>query len=112
MMIYMLCICLFCLGLYGILIKKNVIKIIIGLLIMEYSLNLLLVMIGFVKNASEPIVERGALIQYMVDPLPQAAVLLLMIVNFGVTAVAAAIAIRIYEKYGTFDITKVRRLKG
>jgi len=24
----------------------------------------------------------------------------------------AALAMRVYEKYGTFDITKIRRLKG
>jgi multicomponent Na+:H+ antiporter subunit C len=48
----------------------------------------------------------------MVDPLPQALVLTSIVIGLAVTALLVAIAIRIYEKYGTFDITKIRRLKG
>jgi multicomponent Na+:H+ antiporter subunit C len=48
----------------------------------------------------------------MVDPLPQAMVLTTILIDLAITAVAVGLAVRIYEKYGTFDITKIRRLKG
>ncbi len=48
----------------------------------------------------------------MVDPLPQALVLTAIVIGLAVTALIAALAMRVYEKYGTFDITKIRRLKG
>jgi multicomponent Na+:H+ antiporter subunit C len=47
-----------------------------------------------------------------VDPLPQALVVTSIVIGLGVTTLAIAIAIRLYEKYGTYDITEIRRLKG
>lgn len=48
----------------------------------------------------------------MVDPLPQAMVLTTIVISLALTIVVVSLALRIYEKYGTFDITKIRRLKG
>ena len=48
----------------------------------------------------------------MVDPLVQALVLTAIVIGLATTALLAGVAIRIYEKYGTFDITKIRNLKG
>jgi multisubunit Na+/H+ antiporter MnhC subunit len=39
-------------------------------------------------------------------------VLTAIVIGLATTALLVAIAIRIYEKYHTFDITEVRRLKG
>ena len=38
---------LICLGLYTILIKRNLIKIVMGMCLMDYGVNLLIVSIGF-----------------------------------------------------------------
>jgi multicomponent Na+:H+ antiporter subunit C len=48
----------------------------------------------------------------MVDPLPQALVLTSIVIELGVTALLAALAIRLFQKYRTYDITKIRRLSG
>jgi multicomponent Na+:H+ antiporter subunit C len=48
----------------------------------------------------------------MVDPLPQALVLTAIVIGLATTALVVGIAIRIYEKYKTFDITKIKELKG
>ncbi|MBU1090888.1 MAG: NADH-quinone oxidoreductase subunit K, partial [Candidatus Omnitrophica bacterium] len=45
-------------------------------------------------------------------PLPHALVLTNIVIGLAVTALIVAIAIRLYEKYGTFDITKIRKLRG
>ena len=107
-----MCLVLFCIGLYGVLRKRNIVKIIIGLGIMEYSMNLFFVLLGYRFHGRAPIEARDQNILNMVDPLPQALVLTSIVIGLGVTALVISIAIRIYEKYGTFDITKIKRLRG
>jgi multicomponent Na+:H+ antiporter subunit C len=109
---YILCLILFLIGLYAVLVKKNLIKIIIGLGIIDYSLNLFLVLIGYKKQSIFPILSKDTQIQPMVDPLPQALVLTAIVIGLAVTMLMVAIAIRLYEKYETFDITQIRKLKG
>ena len=112
MSLYFLCFILFCVGLYCVLRKRNIIKIIIGLGIIEYAVNLFLVLIGYRIHGRAPILAADQEILNMVDPIPQAIVLTTIVIGLAVIAVAVSLAIRIYEKYGTFDITKIRRLKG
>lgn len=112
MILYLLCLILFCIGLYGVLRKRNLIKIIIGLGIIEYSMNLFFVLLGYRMHGRAPIAASDQTITKMVDPIPQALVLTSIVIGLGITALVISIAIRIYEKYGTFDITKIKRLKG
>lgn len=112
MITYILCLVLFCIGLYGVLRKRNIIKIIVSIGIMEYAVNLLFVLIGYRLNGRAPIYSPDQPITYMVDPLPQALVLTSIVIGLATTALLVGLAIRIYEKYGTFDITKIRELKG
>jgi multicomponent Na+:H+ antiporter subunit C len=111
-MIYFLCLALFAIGLYGVLRKRNLIKIIVGLVIMEYAVHLLLILIGYKTGGRAPILTQGREIANIVDPLPQALVLTAIVISLAVTALVVSLAIRIYDRYGTFDITKIRRLKG
>jgi len=112
MTLYFLCLVLFCIGLYGVLRKRNLVKIIIGLGIIEYAMNLFFVLLGYRFHGRAPIVAQDQSILNMVDPLPQALVLTSIVIGLGTTALLISIAVRIYEKYGTFDITKIKRLKG
>jgi multisubunit Na+/H+ antiporter MnhC subunit len=59
-----------------------------------------------------PILSSEVEIVNMVDPLPQALVLTSIVIGLATTTMLVAIAMRIYEKYGTFDITKIKELKG
>jgi len=112
MIIYLMCLILFCVGVYCILVKKNLIKIIIGIGIVEYAVNLFFILVGYRLRGRAPILAKEQVIQNMVDPLPQALVLTAIVIGLAITALIVAIAMRLYEKYGTFDITKIRRLKG
>ncbi len=122
-MLYALCFLLFMIGLYCVLVKKNMVKIVIGILIMEYAVNLFLIMLGFRTGGRAPIVAEADLtgmggevsnlfVSSSVDPLPQALVLTAIVISLGSLALMISICIRTYEKYGTFDITSIRRLKG
>ena len=56
---YILCFVLFCIGLYGVLRKRNIIKIIIALGIIEYAVNLFFVLIGYRANGRAPILAKN-----------------------------------------------------
>jgi len=81
---YALCFLVFMLGLYCAVVKKNMVKIVIGILIMEYAVNLFLIMLGYRQAGRAPIVGREdlagvggrvaeAFVSSSVDPLPAGA---------------------------------------
>jgi len=107
-----LCLVLFLVGLYCVLRKRNIIKIIVGIGIIEYAANLFFVLIGYRKEGRAPIFSADQTIQNIVDPLPQAVILTSIVIGLAVMLMLVAMAIRIYDRYGTFDITKINRLKG
>ena len=122
-MLYSLCFLLFMLGLYCAVVKKNMVKIVIGIMVMEYAVNLFLIMLGYRFEGVAPVIGRGelqeqinsvtaAFVNTSVDPLPQALVLTAIVISLGSLALMIAICIRTYERYGTFDITEIRRLRG
>lgn len=121
-MAYAWCFLLFMIGLYCAVVKKNMVKIVIGIIIMEYAVNIFLIMLGYRFGGVAPIVGRAdlgpldkvgsAFVNNCVDPLPQALVLTSIVISLGSLALMIAVCIRTYERYGTFDITEIRRLRG
>ena len=116
MIIYLLTTFLFVLGLYCLVAKKNIIKKVIGIITMEYAVNLFLILVGYKKQGIAPILVKGAeksqFVSQSVDPLPQALVLTAIVIGLGTIALMVALCIRLYERYGTFDMTEIRRLRG
>jgi multicomponent Na+:H+ antiporter subunit C len=111
MLVYFLCLVLFCVGIYGILRKRNIIKIIIGCIIAEYAVNLFFILVAYRMEGRAPILSPDQTVVNMVDALPQAVVLTTLVMGLAMIVLLVALAIRIYEKYGTFDVTKIRELK-
>jgi multicomponent Na+:H+ antiporter subunit C len=112
---YIVCVIVFGIGLYAVMIKKNIIKIVIGLSLMEYAVQYFLISTGYITSGSPPIVDLHYNILpetvVMVDPLPQALVLTSIVIGLSVTALALSIAIVLYRHYGTLDITEIRGLR-
>ncbi len=136
---YVLAAVVFCVGLYAIAVKKNVVKVIIGVILMHHAVNLFLVLLGYrvpthsevalltrsqagatTVSAIAPIVTPdmppgkgvGHLLRLGVDPVPQALVLTSIVIGLSVSALMVVMAVRLHEKYGTFDLTRITRLKG
>ncbi|ASJ09012.1 cation:proton antiporter [Thermococcus siculi] len=99
-------------GLYAVLVKKNVLKMLIGLSIMETGVNLLLVSVGYISGRSAPILSEGIGPNQAVDPIPQALVLTAIVIGVATTAMALSVAMIIYERYGTLNVEEIRRLRG
>jgi multicomponent Na+:H+ antiporter subunit C len=112
MTVYLLCFVLFSVGLYGIVRKRNIIKMIVGVIIAEYATNLFFILVAYRHEGRCPIFAPDQQIENMVDALPQAVVLTAIVIGLASTVILVALAIRIYDKYGTFDITKIRDLRG
>ncbi|HAG16588.1 MAG TPA: cation:proton antiporter [Bacteroidales bacterium] len=100
-------------GLYAALAKKNLLKIVIGLSIIDSGLHLLFVAVGFISNGTAPIFSPEVLesAQQMVDPVPQALVLTAIVIGFATTAVALALVIRLYKHHNTAAIDEIKNLK-
>ena len=101
------------LGLYCIVVKYNLVKTVIGLSLMDYGVNLLIITIGY-NGGTAPIFTQGELTasSYLVDPIPQALTLTSIVIGACVDAMALALVIMIRRKYNTTDADEVRRLKG
>ena len=113
MTVFILCFLLFLVGIYGVITRRNIIKIIIGLSVMEYSLNLFFILIGYIKAGEIPIIDiHSHMPVKTVDPLPQALILTSIVIGLATTAMLLAVAIRLYKKYKTFDISKIHSLRG
>src|SRR6056297_413491 len=113
MIVYIMCFLLFLVGLYGIVTRRNLIKIVISFTIMEFSVFLFLVLIGYIEGGEAPILTKNLPEKVVfVDPLPQAMVLTAIVIGLATSAMLLAIAIRLYKKYGTFDIREIKNLKG
>jgi len=84
----------------------------VGVIISEYAVNLFFILVAYRIGGRSPIFSPETQIENMVDALPQAVVLTSIVIGLASTAMLIAIAMRIYQKYGTFDITKIRELRG
>jgi len=111
---YICCIVLLTLGLYTIVVKRNILKTVIGLCLIDYGINLLIVSIGYNEGGTAPIFTAGELASgaYFVDPIPQALTLTSIVIGACVMAMALAIVIKLYSQYQTLDPQEIRRLRG
>ena len=100
------------LGFYTIVTKYNLVKTVIGMSIMDYGVNLLIISIGYTPGGTAPIFTAGELTQasYFVDPIPQA--LTSIVIGACVTAMSMSLVMRLHESYGTLDTREIRRLRG
>ena len=114
---YCVSIILICLGLYTVTMKKDLIKVVIGLGIIDYGVNMLIVSFGFNDGGTAPIYQMSDLLngvspRFFVDPVPQALTLTSIVIGACVDAMALSLVIMIYRKYKTINADEVRRLHG
>jgi multicomponent Na+:H+ antiporter subunit C len=108
---YLISMTLFLIGLYTLITRKNLIKKIIGLNIMDTSVFLFFVSMGSVEGGRAPILLLGEDHVVYVNPLPQAIILTAIVVAVSVTAFALALIVKLYDDYGTLDADKIREIK-
>ena len=107
---YFLCMVLFSVGLYAVFAKRNILKIILGIAIMGYAIDVFFVLVGYKTDGEIPILKPGVTV--FVDPLVQAMVLTTILIGLALVIFMLVLAIRLQEKYGTLNISEIRKLKG
>ncbi len=108
---YLISAALFTIGLYTMLSRRNMIKKVMGLNIMETSVFLFYISMGSVRNGRAPIVIPGSENVIYVNPIPQALVLTAIVVGVSVTGFALALIIKLYGDYGTLNADKIKELR-
>lgn len=100
---------LFSCGLYMVL-RRSLTKILIGLLLLSYAVNLLLFASAPLIATHPPLVPRGEtqLVGVYADPVPQALILTAIVISFGVTAFAVVLLRQAYRMTGTDDLNEMR----
>lgn len=105
-------------GLWGVLSQKNIVKIIIGFVVMNTGIHLLMVSLGYIKGRTAPIIDNAVqqaenhnVLSSVVDPVPQALVLTAIVIGFGVTALLLAYAMKLFKAKRTLEINNYNDLK-
>lgn len=95
---------LFAAGVYLVL-RRNLLKLIFGLVLLSNAVNLLIFTVGRLTRASPPLVPPGHVvpIEPFANPLPQALILTAIVIGFGLVAFALVLLYRTYESLGTVD---------
>lgn len=106
---YVAAMLLFCIGLYTVIVRRNIIKKLIGLNIMETAVFFFYISLGYMDNGIAPIRVGGAQPGQMVNPIPQALILTGIVVAVSVTALALSLVILLYRQYGTLDVDHLMR---
>jgi len=102
-------------GIMIMLSKTNMLRIIIGFSIVDTGIHLIIVALGYIKNATAPIIDLGVktsrdatglirVLDKVADPVPSALVLTSIVIGLAVTALMLSYAIRLYQKSGTLNI--------
>ena len=108
---YFTVVVLIVLGLAVMLSKRNVVKILMGLSLMESAVNLFLVATGYRHDGVAPIytnVPAGP----MVLPTVQALTLTSIVIGVATSAMMLSFAMVLYKKYGTVNTLEIKKLKG
>jgi multicomponent Na+:H+ antiporter subunit C len=92
------------------MLRRNVVKLVFGLILLGHAANLLIFTLGGLVRAKPPLVAVGesAPPAGVSDPVPQALVLTAIVISFALTAFAAVLVKRVVKTTGTDDSDAMR----
>lgn len=100
---------LYAAGIY-MMLRRNVVKLLIGLGLLSHAANLLIFTAGGVVRGRVPVVPTGEMrpLATVADPLPQALILTAIVISFAVLAFAIGLIYRTYQTLGTDDLDELK----
>lgn len=110
----------FCAGLYTVLTRRNLIKMVMGLSLMEGSTYLLFISMAYRAGSTAPVLlspPAGRTAHQLVDgnvadPVLQNFCLTAIVIGVAVTAVFLTVVVRIAQHYRSLDADEIRQLRG
>jgi multicomponent Na+:H+ antiporter subunit C len=117
---YLAAAALFCLGLYTVLTRRNMIKMVMGLSLIETSGYLFLVSLAYRAGSTAPVLLNpppGRTTQQLAhgnvaDPVLQNFCLTAIVVGVAITAVFLSVVVRVAQHYRTLDTDHMREMRG
>lgn len=116
---YWIYILLMMLGLYAMIAKKNLVKKIIGMNILQTAVILFFISIGTKRHATIPIIESSLLspdhairAAAFINPLPHVLMLTAIVVAVATLGVALALVIKLFQQYETLDEDEINARSG
>jgi multicomponent Na+:H+ antiporter subunit C len=111
---------LLCLGLYTVMTRRNLIKIVMGLSLIESSSYLLLISMAYRRGSTPPVLlnpPRGETMAQLArgnvaDPVLQNFCLTAIVIGVAVTAVFLTVAVRVSQHYRSLDADRMREMRG
>ncbi|MCT4542684.1 MAG: cation:proton antiporter subunit C [Vallitalea sp.] len=103
-------IALFFIGMYGLIARRNIIKTIISIGIIQSGIILFFLTINFSRNSIPPIGQN--LGKATSDPLPQALMITAIVIGISIIAVSLTMFITLYHRYGTTNWNKATKKRG
>jgi multicomponent Na+:H+ antiporter subunit C len=111
---------LFCLGLYTVLTRRNLVKIVMGLSLMESATYLLLVSMAYRAGSTAPVLldpppgqtPSSLASGNVADPVLQNFCITAVVIGVAVTAVFLAVVVRIAQHYRSLDSDRIRAMRG
>jgi multicomponent Na+:H+ antiporter subunit C len=107
---YIAVVALVLIGLYAVLFRRNLIKMVIGITLIECGVNLFLITLGYREDSIAPIYTSspGGIMSL---PVPQALTLTSIVIGVAVLALMLSLVIHLYRHYGTLDSRKIGEAK-
>jgi len=103
---------LFCLGLFTLLTRRNLIKMVMGLSLMEASTYVLLLSLAYRPGSTAPVLLDLPPGAPVADPVLQNFCLTAIVIGVAVTGVSLAVVVRVAQHYRTLDADEIRELRG
>ncbi|OPX30018.1 MAG: cation:proton antiporter [Gemmatimonadaceae bacterium 4484_173] len=102
-------------GIFAMLTRKNLIRIVIGFSIADTGTHIIIVSLGYLRGRTAPIIDRAVnaadAVQKVVDPIPSALVLTAIVIGLAVTAVMLSFVVEMYRKNRSLSIDDYQELK-
>ena len=99
---------LFGIGFTTLLLRRNIIKKIIGFNIMDTAIYLFLTSVGYIEGRTAPILVDGITeASHYINPIPSGLVLTGIVVSVSVSALMLSLTVKLYKRYRTLDLDEI-----
>jgi len=101
---------LIAIGFFGMVAKRNLVKKLIGMSVLQSAIILFWIVAGFKEGATIPILKDGDVhpdpAEYM-NPLPHTLMLTAIVVAVVTSGVAIALLVKVHRNYGTLEEDRI-----
>jgi multicomponent Na+:H+ antiporter subunit C len=101
---------LYAAGVYLVL-RRSIVKVILGILVLSNATNLIIFLAGGLKNNGAAFIPEGAQTvdpATISDPVPQALILTAIVISLGISAFLLALKYRYFDVTGTHDLDQLK----